>query len=112
MAQRLSALTPRDVSIPSLVDAELLLGVLRSRDQAKTRRVVKRFLAPYAIPPFDHDAADHYADIRRELEKSGMTIGPNDLVIAATVRAAGCTLVTHNVREFSHIPGLRVEDWH
>ncbi len=39
------------------------------------------------------------------------TIGPNDLLIAATARANGCTLVTHNVREFSRVSGLLYEDW-
>ena len=40
-----------------------------------------------------------------------MLIGPNDLLIASIALANGLTLVTHNTREFSRIPGLKLEDW-
>jgi len=36
-------------------------------------------------------------------------IGPYDLMIAAL--AHNLTLVTHNVREFSRVEGLQIEDW-
>lgn len=38
-------------------------------------------------------------------------VGPNDLLIAATVLANNGTLITHNTKEFSRIEDLRVEDW-
>ncbi len=38
-------------------------------------------------------------------------IGPYDLQIASIAIANGGTLVTHNTREFSRIPGLNLEDW-
>ena len=41
----------------------------------------------------------------------GGTSGPNDLMIAAIARCRGLTLVTHNTREFSRVPGLLIEDW-
>ena len=55
--------------------------------------------------------AVHYGRIRTELESSGETIGPNDLLIAAHACAAGLTVVTGNEREFRRVPGLRVENW-
>jgi tRNA(fMet)-specific endonuclease VapC len=33
------------------------------------------------------------------------------MFIAAHARSLGITLVTHNMREFERVPGLRVEDW-
>jgi len=53
----------------------------------------------------------HYAATRSKLEKQGTPIGPNDLLIAAHALALDLTLVTGNVREFSRVPGLRVENW-
>ncbi len=59
------------------------------------------------------DAAveDHYVAIRTQLEALGTPIGEADLWIAATARAATGTVVTNNVREFSRVPNLPVEDW-
>ena len=34
-----------------------------------------------------------------------------DLLIAATALVYDLTLVTHNVRDFANVPGLRVQDW-
>ena len=45
------------------------------------------------------------------LEKKGTPNSPNDLIIAATARAANAVLVTANYREFSQIPGLECQDW-
>jgi tRNA(fMet)-specific endonuclease VapC len=66
---------------------------------------------PFEIVSFDSRSADYYGTVRLELEKKGQLIGPNDLVIAATVLAHGGVLVTHNVKEFKRVKGLKVEDW-
>jgi len=44
-------------------------------------------------------------------ERAGMPIDPNDLLIVAHARALNRILVTDNVREFSRVPGLAVENW-
>jgi tRNA(fMet)-specific endonuclease VapC len=68
-------------------------------------------LEQVAILPMEPPVEEHYADIRHTLERAGTPIGPNDLLIAAHARALGLTLVTDNVREFSRVPGLLVENW-
>lgn len=52
-----------------------------------------------------------YADIRRDLERRGLPIGHNDLLIAAHAVALGLTVVTANQREFDRINQLTVENW-
>lgn len=49
--------------------------------------------------------------IRAVLERQGTPIGGNDLWIAAQALALGAVLVTDNVKEFSRVPGLAVENW-
>jgi tRNA(fMet)-specific endonuclease VapC len=49
--------------------------------------------------------------LRHHLKSTGQMIGAYDAQIAAIALANGCTLVTHNVSEFSRVPGLTVEDW-
>ena len=58
-------------------------------------------------PPVD----THYAEIRAHLEKRGLPISANDLLIAAHARCLDLTLVTNNTREFERVPGLKLEDW-
>jgi len=94
-----------------MVRAELLFGVSKSSRKMAALSAVQAFLEPYELLPFAGDAAEHYADIRGRLEKKGKVISPADLIIAATARAAGAVLVTHNTKEFSRVPGLQIEDW-
>jgi tRNA(fMet)-specific endonuclease VapC len=102
---------PCDYSVPEMVRAELLFGAKMSAKADGNRQTVERFLAPLQLLPFHGDAVEHYADIRAHLEKAGKSIGPNDLVIAATARANGHTLITRNTSEFIRVPALAVEVW-
>ena len=104
--------TPRSaLRMSSVVKAELLYGARRSSRTAENLRLLERFFESIATVPFDDGCATEYGLIRAELDRLGTPIGPNDLLIAATARAHGATLVTHNVREFARVPELRIEDW-
>jgi len=103
--------TPADIVTCAVVRAELLHGAMKYGVPERRLAVVRETLAPYASLPFDDVAAEHYARIRHTLELAGNTIGPHDLLIAATCVARGCVLVTANTREFSRVAGLTVENW-
>jgi tRNA(fMet)-specific endonuclease VapC len=109
--QEIQKRTPDKIKIPSIVAAELLVGARKSAASLTAQKAVETFLSPYDIVPFDLAAADAYAAIRSELEEDGVCIGPNDLIIAATALAGRATLVTHNTKEFSRVPGLALQDW-
>jgi tRNA(fMet)-specific endonuclease VapC len=109
--ERMESLEPSDVWISSIVVAELFTGAQKSRHRQRTLEIVHRFLEPFRVAVFDESAARHYGRIRADLEMAGKGIGPNDLIVAATTLAVEATLVTHNAREFSRVPGLRCEDW-
>jgi tRNA(fMet)-specific endonuclease VapC len=111
IVERFRLARPDSIVVPEMVRAELLHGCLKSHRPKENRKAVERFLAPFRHLPFDSVAAEHYAEIRTYLERRGELIGPNDLVIAATARAAGATLVTRNTTEFQRVPGLLCENW-
>ena len=99
------------VRLSSVVRAELLYGARKSSRVAENLRLLERFFDTIASLPFDDRCAEEYGLIREELDRAGTPIGPNDLMIAATARLHRAILVTHNVREFSRVAGLRLEDW-
>jgi len=57
----------------------------------------------------DRPAGERAGELRYALRHA--PIGERDLFIAATALAHGYGVVTANVREFSRVPGLAVEDW-
>lgn len=102
---------PADVCFCSVVKAELNYGTEKSRNRPPNFALLARIYSQFASLPFDDSAAHEYGRIRAELERLGTPIGPNDLMIAAIASANSATLVTHNVAEFSRVPGLLIEDW-
>lgn len=100
-----------DIRIPSVVAAELMHGAFKSKRQKEGLRETEEFLADFEVVPFDYPAAIEYGKIKTTLEHKGLVIGPNDLLIAATVLSRKGTLITNNTKEFSRIEGLMLEDW-
>jgi len=109
--RRLQERTPDDFGVSAVTVAELWFGAAKSSRPQSTRASVDAFLKPFEVLPFASEAAEEYAAIRLQLEKAGRPIGERDLLIAATAKSRRLTVVTHNVREFSRVDGLKVEDW-
>jgi tRNA(fMet)-specific endonuclease VapC len=68
-------------------------------------------LSALEILPLEEPADRHYGEMRNHLERQGTPIGPNDMLIAAHALALSLTVITDNIREFSRVPGLKVESW-
>jgi len=98
------------ICVSAIVTSELLFGV-EKRNAPRLARSVENFLGRLDILPYGPSADRHYADIRCSLEGRGLPIGPNDLFIAAHARSLDLTLVTNNIREFSRVGGLKLENW-
>lgn len=98
------------IGISSVTAAELAYGVTKSGSE-RNRRALEMFLAPLEILPFDASAIWQYGELRTELERRGQPIGTLDTMIAAHALALNTVMVTNNIREFSRVPGLRLENW-
>ena len=106
---------PEETSFLSLITAsELLHGVHRAtRPEVRARRsaFVEGILERFPLLAVDLATARAHARIWAEFMSRGTLIGPHDLWLAATCIAHGLTMVTANVREFTRVPGLVVENW-
>lgn len=111
VATRLISCVPDEIRLCSVVVAELVYGWRHSKAGPAQAAVLHRFLSEFESMPFDNAAAMIAGEIREQLASQGTPIGPYDLQIAAIAIANGLTLVTHNVKEFSRVAGLTVEDW-
>jgi len=100
-----------EVGMSTITYGELLYGAQKSKYTKKTIRILEE-LATLIIPlPIPTNAAEHYGTIRSTLEDKGRVIGNNDLWIAAHALSLGIILITNNVKEFSRVPKLKLENW-
>ena len=111
VAARLRALSPSEVCLSSVVVAELRYGADKSAQPRRNHQKLDTLTAEIACRAFDDAAAASYGKVRSGLERRGRPIGPNDMLIAAHALSLGLVLVTDNVREFSRIEGLDLENW-
>jgi tRNA(fMet)-specific endonuclease VapC len=100
-----------EIVISSLVVAELATGVMGSQRVEANKTLLQAFLAEMTVEPWAEAAAWHYARESRRLKAQGRPIGMVDLMLGCQALAEDGILVTHNVREFERIEGLRIEDW-
>ncbi len=110
VAAKITETGEHSVCTSIIVAAELRYGAAKS-NSAKLAERIDLILSAVEILSLETPADRQYAVIRHQLTRQGNPIGPNDLLIAAHALANDLTVVTANVREFSKVPGLNVENW-
>ncbi|MDR3475297.1 MAG: type II toxin-antitoxin system VapC family toxin [Devosia sp.] len=108
--RRLEAIGPAAVCVSILTAAELRYGAAKKGSQRLTSDI-DEVLDVLPVLPFDVPADLEYGRLRALLTSAGMPIGPVDFFIAAHALSLDLILVTANIREFSRVPDLRVENW-
>jgi tRNA(fMet)-specific endonuclease VapC len=112
LLERLST-TPRQAQHISVITlAEIVYGAEKSdRPRHHLENLEKILLPSVNIVPFDAKAAYLCGRLRARLEKEGTPMALADLEIAAIAMANNLTLVTGNLRHFSRVRELAVENW-
>lgn len=100
------------LSLSVITVHELRVGSLRNSNPVSAISKNDMFMMlidkVWSFEPSDAEVA---AQIRARLMKLGLVIGSLDTLIAGQAVRLGLPLVTNNIREFSRIPNLNVEDW-
>ncbi|WP_244598768.1 type II toxin-antitoxin system VapC family toxin [Rhizobium tubonense] len=107
--ERLIEVGEENVFISIITHGEIWYGVKKNGSEALSKKVSavtrRLYVAPLHMP-----SDQRYGEVRLAL-RQGKNIGQNDLWIAAHALALDAVLVTDNEREFSRVPGLKVENW-
>jgi tRNA(fMet)-specific endonuclease VapC len=99
------------MAISSITLAELIYGAEKSQHVDKNLEAIEEFISHLEVLSYDAKASQHYGQIKSGLEKKGQLIGENDLHIAAHAISQGLILISNNLKEFSRVPNLALENW-
>jgi len=86
-------------------------SALREDFEKFWQKITKEIISRINIIPIGEKEALAAGDILADLRKSGQTLGLEDVLIAATALTNQFTMVTANIRHFSRIRSLEVENW-
>ena len=109
-AQQLALVGVDAAATSIIVAAEIRYGAAK-KGSAKLIAQMDATLGFLDVLPLDRPFDVVFGDLRTKLESAGTTIGAFDLIIAAQALSLGLIMVTDNVREFSRVPGLKIENW-
>jgi len=96
--------------ISAIVGGELWYGVSKKPLAQALYRAVTEFLRRVDVLPWDEAVMKRYGELRSSLQKTGITLGGMDMLIAAHALHTRSVLVTNDAA-FSRVDGLVVEDW-
>lgn len=108
--ERFKGFSAGEIGVSSVVAAELAFGVQKTGSM-RNKEALNLFLALLTVVPFDAGCVWAYGTLRAQLEKLGQPFGALDTMIAAQALALDLPLVTNNQKEFSRVPGLKLENW-
>lgn len=97
--------------VSAVTVAELCSWAFRASAGRARIAGLNQMLTDVAILPIDEAVARKAGELRAGLLDQGKPIATPDLLIAATALVYDLTLVTHNVRHYTEVPGLQIEDW-
>lgn len=98
------------VAISAITVAELRVGVLLATQRYRARRqaFADEILEIVPVVTYDDDIAGVHAELLAETQRSGRPRGAHDLIIAATARSTGRTIVTADAAGFDGLAGVKV----
>lgn len=99
-----------NVALPAVVIAEFLTGVAAQTNparQASARSFLTQLRDIAPVIDYDYAVAEHHAELLTHVREQGRPRGAHDLIVAATARATGRTVLsTDKNARFGELPGV------
>ena len=112
LVDRLRSRQPRSLCTSCICVMELRFGAaLRGDADIFWEKITEEILSKVTILPLESREAATAGSLLDSFQKAGQMIGTEDILIASTALEQGCVMVTGNVRHFSRVKDLRVENW-
>ena len=108
--ERMNQVSRSDLCVSEVTIAELLYGAVHSKSIDRHLREVRELQRDISVLPIS-EVIDDYADIRHALTSQGIIVEDFDILIGATARHYGLIAVTDNLKHFSPMPDVDVENW-
>ncbi len=99
------------LSITVVSVLELYVGFGLSTKQVQERKKIEKVLENLLVSPLSLETAKEAGEIYAEKRRKGITIDPEDAMIAGICRANGGVFLTRNVSHFAGIDGVSVESY-
>jgi tRNA(fMet)-specific endonuclease VapC len=108
--ERMDKESLENLCVSEVTIAELLYGAVHSKNVDRHLLEVRELQRDITVLPIS-DALEDYADIRHSLTSKGIIVEDFDMLIGATARHYGLIVVTDNLKHFTPMPGVKVENW-
>ena len=107
--QTLLELAPSGLAVSIIAYGELYEGAYYSRQPETALAGLNAFLEEKEVLPLTLAIMERFAIVRGALPRSvRQQVGDMDILIAATSLEHDLTLLTRNIRDFQHIPDLKL----
>lgn len=119
VSRKIEAVADEELAITVITRIEILRGradsLLKAADVDELRKAAQRFrqaeemLSDFVVVDFDDTSISRFGTLRKQ--KNLKKMGRADMLIACIALAHNALLVTRNIKDYSNVAGLRVENW-
>lgn len=103
-----SILLNHELALSFMTVAELYQWAMIRQWGDRRMAALENYLTRYVVIPVDEPLCRQWAQVRTEQRHQGITLSAQDAWIAATALRYDLSLVTHNVRDYQTISGLKL----
>ena len=103
--------TDEQMAVSFMTVGELNYGAEKSRNPERNRRLVVEFLLSVVVINSDNIIMQQFGRIKAGLAANRTPLADADVLIAATALTKCSKMISGNLKHFSKIDGLLIENW-